>query len=59
VTASAILCYDTDITADATATVISRLAEVDGNLLVWDSENDAGDKTAGIAELATQFIIVR
>jgi hypothetical protein len=58
-TASAILCYDTDITADATATVISRLAEVDGNLLVWASANDAGDKTAGITELASQFIVVR
>ena len=57
--ASAILCYDTDITADAAATVIDRDAEVDGSLLVWSSANDAGDKTAGIADLETFGIRVR
>ena len=57
--ASAILCYDTDITAEVTATVIDRDAEVDGNLLVWASANDAGDKVAGIAELESFGIRVR
>jgi len=59
VTASCILCYEADTTAEVSATVISRLAEVDGNLLAWSTNNDAGDKAFGIAELATQFIIVR
>ena len=58
--ASAILCYATDTTAAAvSATVISRLAEVDGDLLVWAAGNDTNDKAAGVTELASQFIIVR
>ena len=59
VVASAILCYETDATADAEATVISRLAEVDANGLTWHSNNDTNDKAAGVLELASQFIIVR
>ena len=59
VVASCILCYETDVSAETTASVIARFAEVDGNLLTWDSENDTGDKAAGITELAANGIIVR
>lgn len=59
IVASCILCYATDVTAETTAAVIARFAEVDGAMLVWEGDNDAGDITAGTAELAANGIIVR
>jgi hypothetical protein len=59
-TAAAILLYDTDATAaDVSASVLFRLAEVKTDRVVWAATNDAGDKTAGIADLAAKFIILR
>lgn len=57
--AAAILCYETDATADASAVAITRLAEVDGNSLVWADSNGATDQAAGEAQLAANFIIAR
>ena len=59
-TAAGILTHAVDATsADAAATVIVRLAEVTSTLLVWAGTNDAGDKTAGLADLAAKFVIAR
>jgi len=58
--AAAILCYPAPISAtDRDATVIARDAEVQADLLQWASTNDAGDKTAGLADLAALGIIAR
>ncbi len=57
--AAAVLLTATNATADTTVLVLARLAEVVGSLLVWKSAISAGNKTAGIAALATKFIIVR
>lgn len=59
-TAAAVLLYDVDATAaDVAATVVARLTQVKSSLLVWDVANDANAKAAGIADLATKFIIAR
>lgn len=57
--AAAVLCYETDATTSVSATAITRLAEVDSNLLVWADSNSATDQTLGEAQLAANFIIVR
>ncbi len=59
--ARAVLWQDTDATsADTQATVLARLAEVDGDRLVWGSGVTAqGEKDAALADLAAAFIIVR
>ncbi len=44
---------------DAACVVITRLAEVKAASLIWAATNDANDKTAGIADLAARFIILR
>lgn len=58
-TAVGILTHQVDATADVKATLIVRLAEVANAKIVWASTNDAGDKTAGLADLAAKFIIAR
>jgi len=59
-TAVAIALMQVDATsAEAPCAVITRLAEVKSTALVWASTNDAGDKTAGIADLAARYIILR
>ncbi len=57
--AAAILLEAVDATADVAAAVIFRLAEVKSSLIQWASTNDAGDKTAGLADLAAKYIIAR
>lgn len=39
--------------------IIARQAEVQDELLVWEASNDAGEITAGKAELAALGIIIR
>lgn len=58
---AAALLYDAvDATdADTAGVAISRDAEVNGDELTWKIGISAGDKTAGIAALATNGIIVR
>jgi hypothetical protein len=46
-------------TADQQAVIIDRLAEVNGNLLTWKDQISAPNKTAGIASLLTNHIVVR
>lgn len=59
-TAIAVLLTDADATsADVKAVALTRLAEVKGDLLTWKTGISAGNKTAGIAALATKNIIVR
>jgi hypothetical protein len=63
-TAKAILYAEADNTAggapvDFDRAVIARLAEVRAADLEWFSGASAGDKTAGIADLAAAFIIAR
>lgn len=59
-TAAAVLLYPVDATsADVIASVIFRFAEIKSGAVVWASTNDAGDKTAGIADLAAKHIIIR
>ena len=59
-TAKAILVYDVDATsADATAVVIVRLAEVWTNRLVWAASVLTGEKAPAYVELATANVIVR
>lgn len=59
-TAAAVLAYDVDATSeDTTAVAITRLAEVKSSLLTWKTGASAGDKTAGLASLATHYIIAR
>lgn len=50
-------CNAADAAQDAVAIV--RLAEVATDRLVWASTNDAGDKTAGLADLAALNILAR
>ena len=58
--AAGIIFQDADATgADVPCTIISRLAEVSDDLLVWEAGQDAGDQTAGKADLATLDIIAR
>ena len=58
--AAAVLLSDCNAAAaDNTALVLSRLAEVKGDLLAWKAGISAPNKTAGIAALAAKFIIVR
>lgn len=59
-TAAGILIYDTDITADAPAVMLIRTAQINSNLLIWDTSiNDSTKKAAAAAQLATVGIIVR
>jgi len=44
---------------DVACAVITRLAEVKSSKLVWAATNDAGDKTAGLADLAARLVIAR
>lgn len=45
--------------ADAPGVIIARDAEVSDVLLIWAGTNDAGDKTAGKADLVALGIIIR
>lgn len=59
-TAAAVLLYPVDATsADVIVTVLFRLAEIKAAAVTWAGTNDAGDKTAGIADLAAKNIIIR
>lgn len=59
-TAVGVLLNAVDATSAAQdATIIARLAEVDAAQLVWASTNDAGGKTAGLADLAARHILAR
>lgn len=59
-TAAAIALMTVDATsADAACAVVFRLAEVKTDALVWAGTNDAGDKTAGLADLAAKYIVAR
>jgi Bacteriophage lambda head decoration protein D len=58
--ALAILCYPVEnVAATQPITVISRDAEVDAAQLTWEASNDAGEITAGKADLAAVGIICR
>lgn len=58
--AVAVLLSKVDATsADANGVAVSRLAEVESNLLIYGLDQDAVSKTAAIADLKTQFIIAR
>lgn len=58
--AAGVLWDDVDATgADKPGVAIVRNAEVKAAALVWDSGQSAGDKTAGIADLAKLNIIAR
>jgi hypothetical protein len=59
-TAVAVLYDDVDATADVTATIVNRQAEVNGAQLTWKSTISAPNKVLGIAQLAANgHIIVR
>lgn len=59
-TAAGILYAAVDASgADAPGVIIARHAEVADALLIWAGTNDAGDKTAGKADLAALDIIIR
>ena len=60
-TAVGILLYDVDATsADKKGVMIARgPAIISSESLVWAGTNDAGDKTAGLADLAALNFIVR
>lgn len=59
-TAAGILYAAVDATGgDAKGVIIARNAEVAGTHLTWGADNDAGDITAGKADLAAIGIIVR
>lgn len=59
-TAAGILYAAVDASAaDKPGVIIARHAEVDDSLLTWAATNDAGDKTAGKADLAALTIILR
>ena len=59
-TAAAVSLYAVDASsADVITSVVFRLAELKSDKVVWASTNDAGDKTAGIADLAAKHIIIR
>ncbi len=58
--AECVLCYETDATsADAAATVITRLAEINSAELTWHSNNNGAAITAGKADLAVKYVIAR
>lgn len=58
--ALAVLCYAAPNSASTQpVTVISRDAEVDGSLLVWEASNDSTEIANGRADLAAVGIIVR
>lgn len=58
--AAGVLCYDVANSASTQKVVIvARSAIVEEALLVWEASNDAGEKTAGIAELVAAGILVR
>jgi len=58
--AAGILFDNVDATlGDVAAVGILRNAEVNANELVWGSVNDAGDITAGVADLLALGIILR
>jgi len=59
-TAAAILIEDVDTTAaDVVAASLVRLAEVKTDLVTWDATVNAAGKTAGLASLASNYIIAR
>ena len=63
-TAAAVLLYEADNSAgvapaDFKKAVIARLAQVRLADLTWFTGASAGDKTAGLADLASVFIIAR
>ncbi|OSM04150.1 hypothetical protein MAIT1_05270 [Magnetofaba australis IT-1] len=59
-TAVAVLYENVDASAgDATGVVISRLAEVNENRLVFDAVVTEPEKAAAISQLADQLIIAR
>lgn len=59
-TAAGILYAAVDASGgDKKGVIIARHAEVADSLLVWAGTNDAGDKTAGKADLAALDIILR
>ena len=59
-TAAGILYAAVDASAaDKPGVIIARHAEVVDSLLTWAATNDAGDKTAGKADLAALDIILR
>jgi hypothetical protein len=58
--AAGILCYPADAsTSDQEVTIIARDAVVQDALLVWEASNDAGEITAGKAELLALGIVIR
>lgn len=58
--AAGILCYAApDSASTQIVTIIARQAEVKSSMLVWEASNDAGEKTAALAELAALGIIAR
>lgn len=58
--AAGILCYPVaDSASDQDVFIIARDAEVQLDLLQWEASNDAGEKTAGVADLAALGIIAR
>jgi hypothetical protein len=58
--ARAVLAYDSDATdGDLQVVAITRLAEVKESLLTWKSGISGPNKAAGIAALASHYIIAR
>ena len=57
--AACIALENVDATADVTCATLFRMAEYKADLLVWAGTNDAGDKTAGLADLAAKYLIGR
>lgn len=58
--ADGILCYATpDSGSTQKVLIVKRHAVVKSALLVWEASNDAGEKTAGLADLAALGIIAR
>ena len=57
--AAAILLEAVDATADVSAAVIARIAEVKSASLQWASTVAAGEKAPAYVDLALQHIIVR
>lgn len=59
-TAAAVSLYPVDATsADVSVAALVRIAGVKTVALQWAGTNDAGDKTAGLADLAANFVIAR
>jgi hypothetical protein len=57
--ATAILLEEVDATADVSAAVIFRIAEVKTSALKWAAANDSTSKSAAYVQLATKNIIAR